>query len=432
MCNCCTSGRDRERTLNEDSRTTSAYAEEIWRGQLARITHVAGDGTVLLFEYASGESGYATGVNTFGFAAGDIVLIDPETDLIKSVPDELWRQSRWVGIVRHRDSEHTLIEVSGLLKRVPTSDVAYGQGATVLATEDEGVVQVVSETPVRALSRSGEDEALSIDHLKLDPGEIKVTFDDFGGLELVVNRAKELIELQLEKREMLQKIGVRPVKGVLFTGRPGTGKTMLASIIARESGAAFYLVSGPQIMSKWYGESEALLRKLFEDAAEQDRSIIFFDEIDSLAGQREGAHEASARVVATFLTEMDGFERDQNIVVVAATNRPDDLDPALRRPGRFDWEINFPDPNEEDRVEIFLASGRGLTKADDLPLKRAAAETEGWSSAALAAVWTEAGLLAVDDARTTILTEDFLGGIDRVQRQLKVLRPKMRIKVDEE
>lgn len=416
--------------LSEDAETVSGYADEIWRGQLARITQVAGDGTFLSFEYASGESGYATGVDTSGFTTGDVVLIDPATDLIKSVPAELWRQSRWVGVVRHRGAEHTLIEVAGLLKPVPTSDVPYGEGTTVLATEGEGVLQVVSETPIHPSSRSGHDEVLSIDHFKVEPDE--VTFDDFGGLDQVVRRAKELIELQLEKREMLREIGVRPVKGVLFTGRPGTGKTMLASIIARESGAEFYLVSGPQIMSKWYGESEEQLRKLFEHAAKQERSIIFFDEIDSVAGQREGAHEASGRVVATFLTEMDGFERDQNIVVIAATNRPDDLDPALRRPGRFDWEINFPDPDEEDRVAILRASARGLRKADDLPLEKVAAETDGWSSAALAAVWTEAGLLAVDDSRTTILTEDFLGGVDRVRRQLKVSRPKVRVKVGEQ
>jgi transitional endoplasmic reticulum ATPase len=417
--------------LDEDADTVSGYADEIWRGQLARITHVADDATFLAFEYASGESGYATGEDTSRFTTGDIVLIDPDTDLIKSVPAELWRQSRWVGVVRHRDAEHTLVEVSGLLKPVPTSDVTYGPGATVLATEDEGVLQVVSDTPIRPSSRSGDDEALSIDHFKPEPGEF--TFDDFGGLDEVVSRAKELIELQLEKREMLGEIGVRPIKGVLFTGPPGTGKTMLASIVARESGAAFYLVSGPQIMSKWFGESEALLRKLFEDAAEQERSIIFFDEIDSVAGEREGAHEASARVVATFLTEMDGFERDQNIVVIAATNRPDDLDPALRRPGRFDWEINFPEPDEEDRMAILEASGRGLRKADDLPLEKIAAETDGWSSAALAAVWTEAGLLAVDDySRTTILIEDFLGGVDRVRRQLKVSRPKARVQVGEQ
>lgn len=410
----------------------SGYADEIWRGQLARITQVAGDGTFLSFEYASGETGYASGVDTSGFAVGDVVLIDIETDLIQRVPAELWRQSRWVGVVRHRDEGHTLIEISGLLRRVPTSNVTYGQGATVLATDDLGVLEVVSETPIRPSSRSGDDESLSVDHLKLDPSEIKVTFDHFGGLEQVVSRAKELIELQLEKREMLQEIGVRPVKGVLFTGQPGTGKTMLASIIARESGAAFYLVSGPQIMSKWYGESEALLRRLFEDAAEQERSIIFFDEIDSLAGEREGAHEVSARVVATFLTEMDGFERDQNIVVIAATNRPDDLDPALRRPGRFDWEINFPEPDEADRVAVLRASGRGLRKAEDLPLERIAAETDGWSSAALAAVWTEAGLLAVDDSRTTILSEDVLGGVDRVRRQLDTSRRKVRVKGDEQ
>ena len=152
-----------------------------------------------------------------------------------------------------------------------------------------------------------------------------------------MSRARELIEVPLRNHEALSAIGARPIKGVLFTGEPGTGKTMLARIIAAQSGAAFYEISGPEIFSKWYGQSEELLRKLFQAAAKHDKAIIFFDEIDSVAAQRgDESHEASKRVVAQLLTLMDGFTPDTNVVVIAATNRPQDLDVALRRPGRFD------------------------------------------------------------------------------------------------
>ncbi len=406
----------------EKAEAVSTYVQDIWRGQLARINHVSSEGAFVSFDYASGESGYATGVDVSDLTLGDIVLVDMDTSTMKKVPPETWQSAKWVGVVRHRGADRTLIEVGPLLRSVPTSGVSYEKDATVLATEHAGVLELISADPIRPVLQNDDEASLSIDHLRVKPEEMKFSFDDFGGLEPVVSRAKELIELQLEKRAVLREIGVRPIKGVLFTGLPGTGKTMLASIIAREAGAAFYLVSGPQIVSKWHGESEALLRKLFDDAGEQDRSIIFFDEIDSLAGQRENAHEASGRVVATFLTEMDGFERDQNIVVIAATNRPDDLDPALRRPGRFDWTIDFPEPSEEDRVAILQASGRDLKRDPDLPLRTAAADMHGWSSAAVSAVWTEAGLLAAEDSRARILVEDFVEGVDRVRRQLAMSR----------
>ncbi len=189
---------------------------------------------------------------------------------------------------------------------------------------------------------------------------------------------------------------------------------MLARIIASQAHAEFYEISGPEVFSKWYGESEELLRRIFEHASAQKRSIVFFDEIDSVAGQRSGdAHEVSRRVVAQLLTSMDGFTSEQNVVVIAATNRPQDIDIALRRPGRFDWEIEFPLPNRHDREQILTIAAERLATHGELPHALIAERTDGWTAAELTAIWSEAALLAVTDGRAAIVREDFIGGFLR-------------------
>uniref|UniRef100_A0A183CR73 AAA domain-containing protein n=1 Tax=Globodera pallida TaxID=36090 RepID=A0A183CR73_GLOPA len=241
---------------------------------------------------------------------------------------------------------------------------------------------------------------------------------DFGGYPSVVSRAKELIETQLERHAELEAIGARPVKGILFTGPPGTGKTHLAKIIANQSGANFYDISGPAIVSKWVGDTEGLLRKIFDHASSNDsgKSIIFFDEIDSIAESRTGdSHEASRRLVAQFLTLMDGFDTKNNAtVVIAATNRADALDPALTRPGRFDWEIEFGLPTVLDRLEILKIGPRRIRCSDDLPLIDIAIRSHDWSAARLTSIWTEAALIAASDKRAKIAGEDLAQAYERV------------------
>ena len=181
---------------------------------------------------------------------------------------------------------------------------------------------------------------------------------------------------------------------------------MLALIIASRSSAEFLEISGPQFISKWVGQSEEILRLIFDYASRQDRCIIFFDEIDSVAGKRsDESHESSRRVVAQLLTLMgNGFTAANNVVVIAATNRPQDIDLAFLRPGRFDWEIKFPYPAREDREAILRISQKRHRVTGDLPHAYVAAKTEGWSGAELAAIWTEAALLAVTDERDAIAT----------------------------
>ncbi len=376
-------------------------------------------GSRAVLEFRNGNSGSADNLD-IELAVGDVVLIsdDDGTSRLDLMPHDAWPDEPWVGVVRIKLPDISVIESSGRLRLVPTVDVDYSEGNTVEAGEFVGVLRVLSEQPVKYLDLPAVDEKVVERFRSSGDDDDDLRFEDFGGLAAVVNRARELIELPLERHEQLTAIGARPIKGVLFTGPPGTGKTMLARIIAAQADAEFFEISGPEIFSKWYGQSEELLRQLFDSAAKHERAIIFFDEIDSVAAQRDDdAHEASRRVVAQLLTLMDGFGSNANVVVIATTNRPQDLDVALRRPGRFDWEIEFPNPDEADREDILIKTARKLTSVGPLPHGFVATQTDGWSSAELAAIWTEAALLAVADDRSAVFVEDYLGGFERVARQ---------------
>ena len=219
---------------------------------------------------------------------------------VTKVPAAAWPDERWVGVVKIRLPDVTIIESGGRFRTVPTTDEPpYEEGNTVHATDAHGVARVLSTRPLRYIDLPAVDDKV-INGFRVQHESNGLDFDAFGGLPSVVVRARELIEIPLKHRETLATIGARPIKGVLFTGAPGTGKTMLARIIASQADAAFYEISGPEIFSKWYGQSEELLRKLFEAAQRQGNAIIFFDEIDSVAGQRDDeSHEASKRVRGT-------------------------------------------------------------------------------------------------------------------------------------
>ncbi len=387
---------------------------------MARIRAVADGDRRLYLEFRNGNTGSVDSESAFDLSVGDVVLVvvEDESTRLVPVPNEIWPDEPWVGVVRLRLPDVTVLESGGRLRRIPTADdVAYREGNTVEAGDFSGVLRVLHEEPIRYVDLPAVDDTV-IDGFRLPSGSSGLTFDDFGGLRTVIDRARELIELPLQHHDALAAVGARPIKGVLFTGPPGTGKTMLARIIASEAGAAFFKISGPEIFSKWYGQSEEILRKLFEAAAAHDRAILFFDEIDSVASRRDDdTHEASRRVVAQLLTLMDGFDEKRNVVVIAATNRPDDIDPALRRPGRFDWEIDFPLPDRHDRESILVTSGRPLKTLDPLPHALIAERTESWSAADLTAIWSEAALLAVADGRSSIMVEDYVGGFERVAEQ---------------
>lgn len=384
------------------------------RGNLARVRRVADDGQSVFLQYLNGLVIVVTNDFEVEPVVGQIVLVNPDDVSLTLVPSDLWPQENWVGIVRLKLDDVTVVETHGQWREIPTSAVPYGEGNTVEGTDSAGVMRVLSELPLKQFDLPAVDDNV-IETFLVQPNPKGETFDDFGGLDEVVMHARKLVEVTLNKHKELAAIGARPVKGVLFTGPPGTGKTMLARIIANSTKAVFYEIRGPEVLSKWYGQSEELLRQLFAHAASQERAIIFFDEIDSIAAHRTGeAHEVSRRVVAQLLSLMDGFANDANVVVIAATNRPNDIDDALRRPGRFDWEIAFPMPNQSDREAILTKASSGLRTTGDLSHALFAGKTEGWSAAELTAIWTEAAHLAVQDDRDVIVDEDYAGGYEQV------------------
>ncbi|MEM3570951.1 MAG: CDC48 family AAA ATPase, partial [Candidatus Bathyarchaeia archaeon] len=224
----------------------------------------------------------------------------------------------------------------------------------------------------------------------------RVTYEDIGGLKDEIQKIREMIELPLRHPELFERLGVEAPKGVLLHGPPGTGKTLLAKAVANETNAHFISISGPEIMSKFYGESEERLREIFKEAQENAPSIIFIDEVDAIAPKREEVTgEVERRVVSQLLALMDGLQSRGKVVVIGATNRPNAIDPALRRPGRFDREIEIGVPDRQGRLEILQIHTRNMPLAKDVDLKQLAEMTHGYTGADIAALCREAAMKAL-------------------------------------
>ena len=225
---------------------------------------------------------------------------------------------------------------------------------------------------------------------------VDVSYEDIGGLKEEVKKVREMIEIPLKRPELFEKLGIAPPKGVLMHGPPGTGKTLLAKAVASESDAHFIAINGPEIMSKYVGGSEENLREYFEEAEENSPSIIFIDELDAIAPKREETNgEVERRTVAQLLTLMDGLKSRGQVVVIGATNRPDSLDPALRRPGRFDREIEIGVPDTEERKEVLEIHTRNMPLAEDVDLDKIASTTHGFVGADLESLCKEAAMRVV-------------------------------------
>jgi transitional endoplasmic reticulum ATPase len=254
----------------------------------------------------------------------------------------------------------------------------------ITKTSPKGVVKIDRSTNLNISSETTIDR------------KVRVTYEEVGGLEEKVKAMREIVELPLKHPELFARLGIEPHSGILLYGPPGCGKTLLAKVLASESEANMFSINGPEIMNKYYGETEAKLRDIFKEAKDNSPSMIFIDEIDAIAPKREEAYgDVEKRVVAQILALMDGLNDRGNVIVLGATNRPDSVDPALRRPGRFDREFEISVPNEDGRLEILEIHSRGMPISKDVDLKELSLELHGYTGADIKSLCREAALKSI-------------------------------------
>ncbi len=303
--------------------------------------------------------------------------------LVKLAPSSfsITVDSAFINFVKKRLYDYPLTQGDTVLIPVLGQAIPF----TVVLTKPIGIVLVTEDTNIIILEKPAEEIRVP-----------RVTYEDIGGLHEAIRKIREMVELPLKHPELFKRLGIDPPKGVLLFGPPGCGKTLLAKAVANETDAHFISINGPEIMSKFYGESEQRLREVFEEAKQHAPSIIFIDEIDAIAPKREEVTgEVEKRVVAQLLALMDGLEARGDVIVIGATNRPNALDPALRRPGRFDREIEIGVPDKQGRYEILVIHTRNMPLADDVDLKKLAEITHGFVGADLAALCREAAMKAL-------------------------------------
>lgn len=250
----------------------------------------------------------------------------------------------------------------------------------------------------------------------------EVTYSDIGGLDSQITEIKETVELPIKKPELFEEIGIDPPKGILLYGPPGTGKTLLAKAVAKETNATFIKIVASEFVNKYLGEGSRIVRDVFDLAKEKSPAIIFIDEIDAIGtkrvGSSEGADREVQRTLMQLLAELDGFESRGDVGIIGATNRPDILDEALLRPGRFDRTIEVPTPVKESRAKILEIHTAQMKIDDDIDFNIISELTEGLSGADLKAVCTEAGMFAIRSERKQVIAKDFLDAIDKIMESL--------------
>ena len=326
--------------------------------------------------------------NNAGARLGEMVEVSkvtvPEANRVTLAPSQP---------VRFQQGFENYIKQQILNKPITRGDVilisSIGQGLQFTATRASPSkhVRITPATEIEVLTQPAKPEDVTVPD---------VTYEDIGGLGKEIQKIREMVELPMKSPELFKRLGISPPKGVLLMGPPGTGKTLIAKAVANESGANFKNINGPEIMSKFYGESEQKLRQTFEEAEKNAPSIIFIDELDSIAPKRaDVTGEVERRVVAQLLSLMDGLAGRGQVIVIGATNRPDDIDEALRRPGRFDREITIGVPDKQGRLEILQIHTRSMPLEEGMEIERLAAVTHGFVGADLAALAREAAMHAL-------------------------------------
>lgn len=335
----------------------------------------------------------------------DIIRIDGQTrknagvglnDLLNVRKIEC-RQAKSVTLMPLGDSNITVDRefcdfVKNRLKGYPVSE---GDEISVVILGNPMDFRIEKMMP-KAITRIERSTRLSIMAETTSDRKPRVTYEEIGGMKEQIKRLREIVELPMRHPEVFARLGIEPHSGILMYGSPGCGKTLIAKALASESEANFFIINGPEIMNKYYGETEARLRDIFKEARDSSPSIIFIDEIDAIAPKREEAFgDVEKRVVAQLLALMDGMSDRGQVIVLGATNRPESLDPALRRPGRFDREIEIGVPNAEGRLEILQIHTRGMPLSEDINLQELASELHGYTGADIKALCREAAMKAL-------------------------------------
>jgi transitional endoplasmic reticulum ATPase len=326
--------------------------------------------------------------------------VNPAEQITVALPQNLRIQGNVGPLIRERLSGRPVTK--GQDVRVGFSMLGAGSGQTIpmriADTMPSGTVVVTENTEIGISERPAEEVTAGSAGGSQDTPD--VAYEDIGGLERELEQVREMIELPMRHPELFGRLGIDPPKGVLLHGPPGTGKTLIAKAVANEIDASFHTISGPEIMSKYYGESEEKLREIFEEAEESAPAIVFVDELDSIAPKREDAGgDVERRVVAQLLSLMDGLEERGEVVVIAATNRVDAIDPALRRGGRFDREIEIGVPDRDGRLEILQVHTRGMPLSDSVDIEQYADNTHGFVGADIEQLSKEAAMTALRRVR---------------------------------
>ena len=282
--------------------------------------------------------------------------------------------------------------VKNRLKGLP---IAHGDEIAVMILGNSMDFKVTKTIP-KGIIKIDKTTELNISTETTIDRKVRVTYEEVGGLKEKTKAMREIVELPLRHPELFARLGVEPHSGILLYGPPGCGKTLLAKVLASESEANMFPINGPEIMNKYYGETEAKLRDIFKEAKDKSPSIIFIDEIDAIAPKREEAYgDVEKRVVAQLLALMDGLTDRGNVIVLGATNRPDSVDPALRRPGRFDREFEITVPNEDERYEILQIHTRGMPISEDIDLKDLSSELHGYTGADIKSLCRETAMKSI-------------------------------------
>ena len=334
----------------------------------------------------------------------DIIRIDGQTrknvggslnDIVK-IRKATSKIARSVSLVPVNDSVTVDKEFTDFVKnRLKGLPIIHGDEISVMILGNSMDFRITKTTPKHVVKIDRSTNLTISTDTEVDK-KVRVTYEEVGGLRQEVKAMREIVELPLKHPELFTRLGIEPHSGILLYGPPGCGKTLIAKVLASESEANMFSINGPEIMNKYYGETEAKLRDIFKEAKDNSPSIIFIDEIDAIAPKREEAYgDVEKRVVAQMLALMDGLTDRGNVIVLGATNRPESVDPALRRPGRFDREFEISVPNQDGRLEILQIHTRGMPIADDVDLKDLSSELHGYTGADIKSLCREAAMKSI-------------------------------------